>query len=83
MLKGGNQPIVIDNGTGVIKAGFAGSDKPRVVFRNCLGRTKHLRVMPGGCLEGFDYFVGSKAEEQRGAFFFDVSNRKRNNKKLE
>lgn len=25
-----NQPVVIDNGTGVIKAGFAGADKPKV-----------------------------------------------------
>jgi hypothetical protein len=25
-----NQPIVIDNGTGSIKAGFAGSSKPKV-----------------------------------------------------
>ena len=24
-----NQPIVIDNGSGIIKAGFAGADKPR------------------------------------------------------
>ena len=42
-----NQPIVIDNGTGVLKAGFAGADKPRVAFRSYLGRVKHQRVMPG------------------------------------
>jgi actin-related protein len=42
-----SQPVVIDNGTGLIKAGFAGLDKPRVVFRNMVGRTKHVRVMPG------------------------------------
>ena len=29
-----NQPIVIDNGSGLIKAGFAGDEKPRVVFQN-------------------------------------------------
>lgn len=62
-----NQPIVIDNGSGVIKAGFAGADKPRVVFRSCVGRTKHTRVMPGGALEGGDVFIGSKVEEHRGA----------------
>lgn len=49
-----NQPIVIDNGSGVIKAGFAGADKPRVVFRSYVGRTKHVRIMPGGALEGND-----------------------------
>jgi centractin len=47
-----NQPVVIDNGTGVLKAGFAGGDKPRVVFRSYVGKTKHLRIMPGGALEG-------------------------------
>jgi centractin len=62
-----NQPIVIDNGTGVIKAGFAGSERPRVVFRSCVGRIKHPRVMPGGALEGNDIFIGSKVEENRGA----------------
>jgi centractin len=29
-----NQPIVIDNGSGVIKAGFAGEDSPKVHFAN-------------------------------------------------
>lgn len=62
-----NQPIVIDNGTGILKAGFAGADKPRVVFRSYVGRTKHTRMMPGGALDGSDMFVGSKAEEHRGA----------------
>jgi centractin len=47
-----NQPIVIDNGSGVLKAGFAGADKPRIVFQSIIGRTKHVRVMPGGALEG-------------------------------
>eukprot|EP01041_Mallomonas_annulata_P004413 gene4413-8785_t len=69
VLKGvlANQPVVIDNGTGVLKAGFAGADKPRVVFRSYVGRTKHLRMMPGGALEGSDTFIGSKADEHRGA----------------
>jgi centractin len=62
-----NQPIVIDNGSGVLKAGFAGADKPRVVFRSYVGRTKHTRMMPGGALEGSDVFIGGKAEMHRGA----------------
>ena len=48
-----NQPIVIDNGTGVMKAGFAGADKPRVAFRSYIGRVKHQRVMPGEILMSF------------------------------
>jgi len=67
MADTGNQPIVIDNGTGMLKAGFAGADKPRVVFRSCVGRPKHHRIMPGGALEGGEIFVGGKVEEHRGA----------------
>ncbi|PAA64098.1 hypothetical protein BOX15_Mlig011243g2 [Macrostomum lignano] len=59
-----NQPIVIDNGSGVIKAGFAGDQVPKYIFSNFIGRPKHVRVMAGG-LEG-DVFIGPKAEEHRG-----------------
>lgn len=59
-----NQPIVIDNGSGTVKAGFAGDQVPKCIFPNFIGRTKHVRVMAGG-LEG-DVFIGQKAEEHRG-----------------
>lgn len=59
-----NQPVVIDNGSGVIKAGFAGDQIPKYHFANYVGRPKHLRVM-AGALEG-DFFIGPKAEEHRG-----------------
>ncbi|CAN0041469.1 unnamed protein product [Pylaiella littoralis] len=62
-----NQPVVIDNGTGVIKAGFAGADKPKVVFASHVGRPKHKRAMIGGALDG-DVFLGKKVEEHRGVF---------------
>lgn len=45
-------PMIIDNGTGVIKAGLAGNDKPSVFLGSVVGRPKHPRVMPGGALEG-------------------------------
>lgn len=51
-----NQPVVIDNGSGVIKAGFAGEQNPRCRFANFVGRPKHTRVM-AGALEG-DLFIG-------------------------
>lgn len=51
-----NQPVVIDNGSGVIKAGFAGDQTPKCRFANFVGRPKHTRVM-AGALEG-DLFVG-------------------------
>lgn len=51
-----NQPVVIDNGSGVIKAGFAGDQTPKCRFANFVGRPKHTRVM-AGALEG-DLFIG-------------------------
>eukprot|EP01066_Platyproteum_vivax_P008594 Platyproteum_vivax@DN3630_c0_g1_i1.p1 len=59
-----NQPVVIDNGSGTMKAGFAGDDMPRCVFPSFVGRPKHKRVMAGAA-EG-DVFVGSRAQELRG-----------------
>ncbi|KAJ2786387.1 centractin- actin- protein of the dynactin complex [Coemansia interrupta] len=59
-----NQPVVIDNGSGVIKAGFAGDDQPKSFFSSSVGRPKHLRMM-AGAVEG-DYFIGRQAEELRG-----------------
>jgi len=59
-----NQPVVIDNGSGVVKAGFAGDQVPKYHFPNYIGRPKHVRCM-AGALEG-DIFIGPKAEEHRG-----------------
>jgi actin-related protein len=73
-----NQPIVMDMGTGSIKAGFAGGAKPKVNIGTKVGRVKHMRVMPGGALEQQEasashtsVFVGSKLDEHRGAFVLD------------
>ena len=33
--------LVTDNGSGMIKAGFAGDDAPRVVFPSIVGRPRH------------------------------------------
>jgi centractin len=60
-----NQPIVIDNGTGVMKAGFGGTDKPKCVFYSFVGRPKHSRVMVQSRVEG-DIFIGKEADEHRG-----------------
>ncbi|KAH8835740.1 actin-related protein [Flagelloscypha sp. PMI_526] len=59
-----NQPVVIDNGSGTIKAGFAGADHPKCFFPSFVGRPKHLKVM-AGALEG-DTFIGRRAQEFRG-----------------
>ncbi|KAL9321434.1 hypothetical protein ACSQ67_013273 [Phaseolus vulgaris] len=41
------QPLVVDNGTGMVKAGFAGDDAPRAVFPSIIGRPRHTGVMVG------------------------------------
>eukprot|EP01063_Lacrimia_lanifica_P035265 TRINITY_DN6688_c0_g3_i1.p1 TRINITY_DN6688_c0_g3~~TRINITY_DN6688_c0_g3_i1.p1 ORF type:complete len:376 (+),score=158.80 TRINITY_DN6688_c0_g3_i1:174-1301(+) len=57
--------VVIDNGSGVIKAGFGGQDKPSCLLQNVVGRPKHAAVMSGGALQG-DMFVGDTVEHHRG-----------------
>lgn len=59
-----NQPVVIDNGTGIMKAGFAGEESVKCTFPSYVGRPKHKRVMAGAA-EG-ETFIGSKVEELRG-----------------
>lgn len=71
-----NQPVVIDNGTATIKAGFAGSSKPKVTLGTKVGRPKHMRIMPGGALETDaervgSVFVGRKLDDHRGAFVLE------------
>lgn len=59
-----NVPLVLDNGSGTIRAGFAGSDVPSTTFPSYVGRPKHPRVL-AGALEG-DIFIGPRAQELRG-----------------
>lgn len=37
--------LVIDNGSGMCKAGFAGDDAPRAVFPSIVGRPRHQVCM--------------------------------------
>ncbi|CAI9284524.1 unnamed protein product [Lactuca saligna] len=53
------QPLVLDNGTGMMKAGFAGDDAPRGVFPNIVGRPRHTGVMVG--MGQRDAYVGVEA----------------------
>jgi len=59
-----NTPIVIDNGSGTIRAGYAGEDLPKCFFPSFVGKPKHLKVLAGG-LEG-ETFIGNRAQEHRG-----------------
>lgn len=35
------QAVVVDNGSGMVKAGFAGDDAPRAVFQSLAGRPRY------------------------------------------
>ena len=58
------QALVIDNGSGMCKAGFAGDDSPRVVFPSIVGRTRHTLAMTG--MGDKNTFVGDEAQSKRG-----------------
>ena len=48
--------LVVDNGSGMCKAGFAGDDAPRAVFPSIVGRPRHANIMVG--MGQKDFYVG-------------------------
>jgi actin-related protein len=56
--------VVIDNGSGMCKAGFAGDDAPRSVFPTVVGRPKMPGIMVG--LDQKEVYVGAEAQMKRG-----------------
>lgn len=67
-----NQPVVIDNGSGNLKAGFAGEDKPKAYASAIIGRPKYQKIMAGSLISsgddktGEDTFIGDIAQQNRG-----------------
>jgi actin-related protein len=56
--------IVCDNGSGMVKCGFAGDDAPRCVFPSIVGRPKTEQAMMGSAKK--DHYIGDDAQARRG-----------------
>ena len=53
-------PVVIDNGSGMCKAGLSGDDAPRSSFPAVVGRPKYDNIMVG--MNNKDSYVGEEAQ---------------------
>eukprot|EP01083_Nonionella_stella_P067404 178278_1 len=58
------EAVVIDNGSGMMKGGFAGDDAPRAVFPTIVGRPRHEGVLVG--MNQKDVYVGDEALAKKG-----------------
>eukprot|EP00929_Paragymnodinium_shiwhaense_P111666 TRINITY_DN799_c0_g1_i14.p1 TRINITY_DN799_c0_g1~~TRINITY_DN799_c0_g1_i14.p1 ORF type:complete len:377 (-),score=97.59 TRINITY_DN799_c0_g1_i14:183-1313(-) len=56
--------LVVDNGSGMCKAGFAGEDAPLAVFPSIVGRPRMAGIMVG--MDIRDSYVGEEAQSMRG-----------------
>ena len=56
--------LVVDNGSGMCKAGFAGDEAPRAVFPSLIGRPRHENVMVGMGQKAA--YIGDEAQSRRG-----------------
>ena len=62
-------PIVIDIGSGEVKAGFSGEEKPKVIFKNYFGEPKYKRVLHSYDNDGNDIreqYIGDDCEKYLG-----------------
>lgn len=57
-------PLVVDNGSGMVKAGYAGDDAPRCVFPSIVGVPKSKGAMVG--MDQKEMYIGDEAQSKRG-----------------
>jgi len=60
------KPLVIDNGTGMSKNGFAGEDQPRSVFPTLIGYPKYASIMTDVEYYSREYYIGEEALQLKG-----------------
>merc|ERR1712054_553963 len=58
------EALVVDNGSGTIKAGVAGEDAPKVMFSTTVGYAKHKSTVVG--MGERECYVGDQAIQKRG-----------------
>ena len=61
-----SKPIVLDNGTGISKNGYAGEDQPRSVFPTLIGYPKYENIFPEYKHYTRQYYIGEEAMELKG-----------------
>ena len=62
-------PIIVDIGSGEIKAGFSGEENPKVTFKNYLGEPKYNKILRSFNNEGEDSnekFIGEDCDKLMG-----------------
>ena len=60
----GAQAIIIDNGSGMMKAGIAGDEAPSSVFPAIIGKPKGASAMQG--VSQKEHYIGDEANQKRG-----------------
>merc|ERR1711981_16842 len=58
------EALVVDNGSGTVKAGIAGEDAPKVMFSTVVGYAKHKSTVVG--MGEKECYVGDQAVQKRG-----------------
>ena len=68
--EGESLSVIIDNGSGMVKAGISGEELPRVVFPSIVGKSMYKSVLPGMNRSGSNTYVGDEAQSK--VFFLRI-----------
>jgi len=60
----GNPAVIIDNGSGMVKAGFSGAEAPAGVFPSIVGTPKTASALQG--VSQKDFYIGEEAIAKKG-----------------